>query len=400
MPKKQSQKKPRKVQPQVSKALVVVPQKPKKVRIPKSLGVLGSRQQLNSYAAALHAPFDRAALGAKVPDMFSYPVATYHCEGTVTLRSDANGVSSVVITPDPFCTLVDATTASVASTSMYNYVGAYTAYAAVTQTNLSNQLANFRVVGGGIEVRNLMPPTTATGRVITATVPMADVLPGPNALSNTSISNFTLVNKLTSVVPSSGSHVSQGTSGLPSTILQLPGAVHLSSQDLISSNLKVNFKPCSPEAFHFRSTQNDYILGYTGSTAINEAAGANLVSGIPATSYNNLNDSFASKAPLGFDAILLRFEGCTPSTTIADVKYVLHFEGSPTVTNNVASIIADAQASSYVDIAGHQSVLSKVLSMPNIMIGMDALASGISGFAKGGMIGAASNVLSKLGMTF
>lgn len=40
---------------------------------------------LESYHAALVSPFHPLAIGAQVPDLYSYPTSTYHAEGTVVV---------------------------------------------------------------------------------------------------------------------------------------------------------------------------------------------------------------------------------------------------------------------------------------------------------------------------
>jgi len=56
-----------------------------------------------------------------VPDLYSYPTSTYHAEGTIVVSSNASGVASLALFPHPYCTLIDMTTASVASTGMSQY---------------------------------------------------------------------------------------------------------------------------------------------------------------------------------------------------------------------------------------------------------------------------------------
>jgi len=383
--------------------LVVIQQqkpKPKQQQKPKNRPIKGysfGNDHLNAYASALMRPFSKAAMGAQVPDMYSYPTATYHTEGTITIISNNLGVASFIMTPDPYCSFIDMTTASVNTSSMARYFGTSPdAYASVIQSSLAGVLTNYRVVGGGIQIRNLLPPTTATGRVIIATVPMADNMPGPNSLL-CATSNYTLAAHAIGVRPAGGSDIASTTAGLNSNIIQLPGAVELTVQDLISQSLSVNFRPVSPGAFDFKNVTNDqYLTSIAGVPYSDQAIVSNATGlGNPAVS-----DSLASKQPTGFDAICVRLEGLPPLAICADVRYVLHFEGTPALTNAVGSIVPAVQNSPVVNVIGHQRVLDSALSTSNIMFGVEAIAAGVAGYASNGLTGAASNILAKLGMSF
>jgi hypothetical protein len=395
MPRKQNARP--QAQPQ---QLVVYKAKPQGAKAPKQKQTSALRktadESLRCYASALLKPFSKQALGAVVPDMYSYPTATYHCEGTITLTSSASGVASVIMTPDPYCSLIDMQSSCVSTSSMFNYGTAYNAFAACSQPNLSAALTNYRVVGGGIQIRNLLPPTTATGRLLAATVPMSDSMPGPGQLSNLSVSNYTLCRRAAGITPNSGSNTSQGTLGLPASILQLPNAVECTIQDLIAQTMSINFKPVTANSFEFKSTVNDSSVGFLGTNVFSDQPATGAASG---TSIAALGDSYASKQPTGFDCILLRFEGLPANTICADIRYVYHFEGTPAITNSVGSIVPAAKADTVIDIAGHQRVLDSVLSKPNILLGVEVLGAGIAGYGQNGIAGAALGMAAKLGFT-
>jgi len=347
---------------------------------------------LLSYASALMRPFSREALGARIPDLYSYPTATYHCQGTVTLSSNAAGIASVALFPDPYCTMIDMTSSSVTSSSMAQYGNSPTVYAGSTLANMQAVLSNFRVVGGGVKVRNLLPPTTATGRIICATVPMADVVPGPATLTNTVMLNGVAGSRATGLILGT----STVTTGLPAGILQFPGAQENTIQNLITGSLDVNFKPITADSAFFRSTNNV--------TQASSFAGSALVQGY-ATNLNastgavgSAGDTFASTEPTGYDCILLRFEGLPPSTVCADLQYILHYEGTPALLSASGSLAPAIDIIPVVNTQGHAKVLDAALSQPSISIG-SALVSGAVGFIKGGPMGAIDAVMAKLGMT-
>jgi len=76
--------------------------------------------------------------------------------------------------------------------------------------------SNYRVVGGGIQIRNLQPPTSATGRVIVAPVPLCGTVPGPSVLGINAMVNANAAFVI------AGVQATSNTSGIPSDILELP----------------------------------------------------------------------------------------------------------------------------------------------------------------------------------
>lgn len=109
---------------QTPKNLVLVNQKKKKNRKSNNFSILSrpnsarirNTDPLRCYAAAQLDPFCDDAMGCRVPDVFPYPTATYHSEGTIIIKSDTNGMASVLLLPHPFVSTIDMSTTSVLST--------------------------------------------------------------------------------------------------------------------------------------------------------------------------------------------------------------------------------------------------------------------------------------------
>lgn len=257
---------------------------------------------LQSYELALSLPFDKDAIGATVPDMYSYPTATYHAQGTITLSSNATGVSSVLLLPHPFLSLLDMTGASVNTAGMQQYTNTTVAYAATTQANLAGELTNFRVVGCGYKVRNLLPPTTATGRVIVAPIPVSGLFPGPSLLSSAAGNNNNIA------ASAIGINTGSLTNGFGSDILELPAAEEFTVQDIIANSIHLNCQPVTPAAFDFHSALN--FIGYNAADNLIGGNAYNIVAGTVVAG----NDSLASENALGWDAYMFRAEGLPVST--------------------------------------------------------------------------------------
>lgn len=68
----------------------------------------------------------------------------------MTLRSDANGLISLVGLPHPLCSTIDMTTSSILASSQLRYSSNNpNFYAATSYANLNGALSSYRVVGCG-----------------------------------------------------------------------------------------------------------------------------------------------------------------------------------------------------------------------------------------------------------
>jgi hypothetical protein len=349
---------------------------------------------LQSYELALSLPFDKDAIGATVPDMYSYPTATYHAQGTITLSSNATGVSSVLLLPHPFLSLLDMTGASVNTAGMQQYTNTTVAYAATTQANLAGELTNFRVVGCGYKVRNLLPPTTATGRVIVAPIPVSGLFPGPSLLSSAAGNNNNIA------ASAIGINTGSLTNGFGSDILELPAAEEFTVQDIIANSIHLNCQPVTPAAFDFHSALN--FIGYNAADNLIGGNAYNIVAGTVVAG----NDSLASENALGWDAYMFRAEGLPVSTSnCLEIEYIIHYEGTPKLPSGAGTLAPGSAPKPHINLLGHMSVLSRVLNRPPIKLASDIVGSGMKGYKSlmsgdfGGALSAGSSIMAKLGLT-
>jgi hypothetical protein len=358
--------------------------KPKKAQIPRPMT---DSRELTQYASALSDPFADRSIGARVPDMFSAPTVTYHARGTMTIASSSSGVASLLLTPLPHLSTIDINTTAVNSSGQQGYFYNTSAYQAVTAANLSTNFSSYRVVGAGWKIRNLLPPTSATGRIIIAPAACAGSVPGPAFLNQTAVQNSKLSLDLIGVTTV--------TDGYSSDILESPGAAEYTIQDIITNSVTIVSKPLTPQAFSLVNTYTSSLTGNsiyeTGDAFVTVATGL-------VTSGENANDRV-----YGWEAFMLRAEGLPPSTTNCfEIQYVLHLEGIPAQVSGAGQMIPAATPVAHVNINGHNAVLSKMLSKPSIKFASDLAISGARGYASGGSSGAGLNVLStlfaKLGM--
>jgi hypothetical protein len=348
----------------------------------------------SKYQLALSDPFNDLAVGARVPDMYSAPTVTFHSRGTTILKSDTNGILSATMLPNPYATFVDMMSTSISSSSSLAYtVGVSTSiYAATSITALQAQFSSYRVVGVGFKIRNLLPPSTATGRLIVAPVNMVSGGVGPSTLTTTSVYNNNFVNLCTGAYP--GALNSAYNAG----ILAFPSALECTSQDVIVDSLGIFLKPISPDAFAFTNCDTSPTLNatqYYGTGEVVTAATGLIVSA------DNTGSIFRG----GWEAIALRGEGLPVSVNCFEIQYILHYEGTPATGYLAAgTMVPSAPARSVININGFNDALSKALSKQNIGIASDLIATGALGFASAGPAGAikdiGATILAKLGMQF
>jgi len=156
-----------------------------------------------AYAAALNAPFSEQALGAQIPDIFSYPTDTRHFRSSFTVSTNNVGAAEIILYPSPVFSIASpiqvinggyakpiVTGGQVLDTcSNYNTGiapsvsgGSTTANTmdvrcCVTAAQLSGLYTQYRVVGWGYKIRALGNFSTTAGRVQVASIPAPRFMP-------------------------------------------------------------------------------------------------------------------------------------------------------------------------------------------------------------------------------
>lgn len=172
--------------------------------------------------------------------------------------------------------------------------------------------------------------------------------------------------------------INPGTSsiGIPATIITLPGALECTMQNLITNKVLISSMPITPEAFNFHTcrTLNPICI-----------SGANFVLGMEEYDVNGvvdgeINDASDSGEIKGLEGVLLRFEGLPLSTISVEIKYVYHFEGTPSM--NLNTILTSAQEPiSISDPVKFERVRSRTVMEDVIKILPAYAVSGIQGYA-------------------
>lgn len=255
-----------------------------------------------SYLAALVAPFSRDAIGAQVPDLYSFPTETQMIRCEFTIGTDNQGNCDFVVQPSLWQTLIcncPATAGGVSpNSSPANLGGVYNAefspgtLGVVTPTSttswsavgvlgatingpLAQQMQRYRIVGWGTRLRCLVAPLSQQGRVILATLPSARLsFPSGLAGNAAGVSNSTNAIAYTFMdLPTPGAE-----GYMTTEILNVPESMECMLSDLaIKGGIEFVGKPTASGNISFRDSFNDVAL--TSSLSLGEVATGNLSSG-------------------------------------------------------------------------------------------------------------------------
>jgi len=342
-----------------------------------------------SYAAALNAPFSEAALGAQIPDIFSYPTDTKHFRQTFTITTDASGNWEGVILPSPVFSIAapfQATSLSGGGPALGKTITggqslfsdssfipisrlhssgsgdtpAMQVNACVKIDTLSAIYQQYRVVGWGYKMRAISSVNSTSGRVQFASIPAPRRLPDAAFFNNTSagrpngVANFVypMYDFYTSLFGNFGSKTNRGdvidqfkvpvsgaalNSSFGGDILDYPINVEVTSLQLASAPLRGHGKLTTRDFESFRETQAMLGTEMVADLAADELfydswqVGLNGPSnyGVNSLATTNTAHGFGLQANscAGWNAILISVLGATPSATNFEIELMYHVEG-------------------------------------------------------------------------
>lgn len=267
-----------------------------------------------SFQAALTEPFSDAALGAQIPDLYSFPTETTHVRCSIKIKTGGDGNFDFVMFPHPLYTAwtgsgiisggspVTVEGAGLPSSPFYQ--------GAVSPDALSQRYDDYRVVGGGLRLKWINNFEAATGRIFYAQKPSAQYALGSTSAdaSGNPPTEEQCYQYLD--LPYDGSR-------LPVTILNLPLAGEVSATELMESgNLAMNLRVCSADFTRFRDSE-DSDRGPVMVTENEATDGIN----------NKISPSYIDMA--GWSCCLLRGTGLPANSDVLDVEIIMHLEGTP-----------------------------------------------------------------------
>lgn len=275
--------------------------------------------------AALMEPFSSMAEGAVILDEFATATVPRKAHITNNVTPSPQGNFSVAIFPSPCFTAFNFTNVGGADSKL-QWGGAVTAYntnvsakGIVSPNEMADIFTQFRVVGGGIRIRNLMTPLTATGRLEIVQMPVTAPGMSVNGLFTSTYSSPDISTRLLGNFPLGSNHVF-------TSFLALPGADEYTMSEIDKGDILCSFKVASPHYYEFRSTSNDLLVGSTNSIGvIQEGDDFNNTTG--AVSQNQYSNGTVDSR--GMNAILLRGSGFPAGSPVLEIEVILHIEGVP-----------------------------------------------------------------------
>jgi hypothetical protein len=317
---------------------------------------------LKAYAFALADPFHPMARGARVPDVYATPTVTYHVRGNIILGAAATFAASFYANP-----LVSATlsgTGPLISTDMTQTTLNANTLGAVIPVNLANVFDSYRVVGGGIRVKNRQPILSGIGQIQIAAVP--------------SLSNGVGIASLNAVASSAANIILNKTGCIETAaaiqdIMSFVGADEFDVDELFHNDIMIPFHIVDARAFDFHSTETTPLYSATVSNGvglITTASGIVLVD-------ENIDPSQST----GWSCPLLNFNGFPATGSNVEVEYILHMEGVPVATSPGIPV-STATASTHCDFMGFQSVLEGLSGIRTAEL-MPMVAAHAGNIAKG-----------------
>jgi hypothetical protein len=293
------------------------------------------------YRMCLKDPFSTEANGAQVPDMFPFPLATFKARCVQTINTGASGTFGVMVTPHPY--LASSTFTGSQSGPLTIYTANNNA-AGLVPGALSGRLTNFRVVGFGVRIKNLLQPTAVTGKLIMACVPGQ----GNRCLTTKLYENeaMDLTVQSTNV---GGVGLTSANGSIPSSILELPESCEVSVASMISRNIDLVYRPLTMRAMEFQAT-----------TGIGNTTAANAV-GIADAPYWDVATGLVGDTAVtagahtlidlaGFPVWYVSGVGLPVSTSnVIELEFIWHLEGVPALNASTTSVdlVADAPEAKY-----------------------------------------------------
>jgi len=314
-----------------------------------------------NYKMALMDPFNSRALGARLPDEFALPTATYHMHSRFALNAVGTGTScSFLFSGQPFQTFMcgGGSSAEFSTAALPKYTANPSLFYAATETAIRSQFTSYRVVSSGLRIRGLQPLMTATGRVVVARVPLNTQLPGPTLLENTSFTTSSLL--LQNLI---GIGLDADSGEIPLNILQLPEATEYTLGQLATNELCINNRICSSDAYRMHSTLD----ATTVSSSV--AFGVTSNGSSAATTYAQ-TESLDTIMSAGQTAILVRCEGVSAGIDAAarlpilDVEFMIHVEGVPTITNGSNAVFVPATLQAKPSVMSAQRIIAMASQAP------------------------------------
>ncbi len=292
---------------------------------------------VDAYKEALLNPFSPQAAGARVCDEWALPTGTRTVHTTNTITVANTNAWSVMLTPHP---LMTACIGSGNATMTWGGTGAYTTntdiFFLASNSALSGAFINYRIVGGGVRIKNMQAPLGATGRIEIAQVPLAGTGITSLALDTVAFSFPDLTQAYLGATSNNGDNFI--------SLLGFPHADEYTVTELLTHDIAASFKPSGPDSLEFYKTV-PRTIGSSGYEVIDDGAlqplnttsvaASKVITGLPTIAK-------------GWNAICIRGTSFPAGATL-EIEYILHLEGTPSVLTTTILNNSEAEMQISVD---------------------------------------------------
>lgn len=270
---------------------------------------------------ALLDPFSPYACGAKIPSMFADYTSTSRILGQFTVSTNASGVASFILTPNPQFTVFQdvGTNSSAATASISPFLGLTSVSYAASVQSLTAMYASYRAVSAGWALRNAMPELSSTGRMYISAFPVCGLMPGVDLMNNATLGPLITTDHLLQEVWGVGTPGATW-SHIPATLMSALGSIETTMNDIMHVPLVCRNAPCGPQYGNWVNGSNTDDLGGGVSFGAQtyERAG---------TIYDG--DNITNMDWRGHHSFFVVITGAPASTPVLDVEFVIHLEGRP-----------------------------------------------------------------------
>lgn len=311
--------------------------KPKTAKMGKSM-IPGGKQSavadVAQYALARLKPFDQKAYGVRVPDPYPFPTIPMHLKTSLSLVSDSNGLVSLVVFPNPLVSFCDPGVLALGSGSTALVSGSgkggckpldgASAVYGISSTSLFNTLyASYRVVAGGLCIRNQQAQLSAKGRLYVACFPMTQEAYDPAVLGAVTLTNGGLITLL--------ANLGLGSNAISPANQELPVSAVINVSDLLRKDYTASFPIYDQAAFYtFKETS----FGGTVAGGFLIGSEALVATATNTTTYVGSSSISSSAGGCGF---VIYGDNFPASTTILEMDLIYHMESTPTLASTQSS---------------------------------------------------------------
>lgn len=336
-----------------------------KLKIPKSVS---DDPETKRYWLALTDPFNEAAVGARVPDLYAAHTATYTIRATHTIVANAAGNATLFMLPNVVASafLPQGTSADFVTTIWGDNTTTTQSRWGVDSNALGSKLDNYRIVGMGMRVTNLSSMTNSQGKFLIGAYPVSSTWHTKDFQIGLATMPTNAGNTQAETASQWGVPLTSAGSYAMNLLVQYPGTQVRSALEVGENAFDVVSRPVDPRAFQFRAPNGSY----EGWETAGATAGAATVTGN--ADFLDLN---------GFEAMFVALQGAVASTSSYDVEVVYHIEGRPYLagisgTTAQNEIIAPAASgASPVNPIGFFEAVSHAVRQPAVKMVIEQAAS-------------------------